>query len=107
MTIIKVALGVFFGLALTFVACSLIVTQGTGTGCVIHLAQFQALKTGMSYASATTMLGCEGTEMSRSELPTAPQFSTIMYSWKGPGIANANAMFQNDKLINKAQFGLQ
>lgn len=82
------------------------VTQESETGCVIHLAQFQALKTGMSYAAAASTLGCEGTEMSRLELPDAPQFATVMYSWKGAGIANANAMFQNDKLINKAQFGL-
>jgi len=107
MLIIKIALGIFFGIALTVVACSLVVTQGTGTGCVIHLAQFEALKVGMSYAAATSTLGCEGTEMSRSELPNAPHFATVMYSWKGAGIANANAMFQNDKLITKAQFGLR
>jgi hypothetical protein len=41
----------------------------------------------------------------RVELPNAPQFATVMYSWKGAGIANA--MFQNDKLITKAQIGLQ
>jgi hypothetical protein len=86
---------------------STIVTQETETGCVIHLAQFQALKTGMSYAAAMSTLGCEGTEISRVDLPGAPQFATVMYSWKGAAIANANAMFQNDRLINKAQVGLQ
>ncbi|ANC07830.1 MULTISPECIES: hypothetical protein [Bacillus cereus group] len=37
------------------------------------------------------------------------QFYTIMYSWNGEqGFgANANFMFQEDKLQNKAHFGLQ
>jgi len=30
-----------------------------------------------------------------------------MYQWVNPGGSNMNAMFQNNKLIEKAQFGLQ
>ena len=30
-----------------------------------------------------------------------------MYMWQNSDGSNMNAMFQNDKLVNKAQFGLK
>lgn len=70
----------------------------------LTMATFQQLATGMSYRDAVTILGSEGTEMSRNELAGTV---TVMYQWTGTGIANMNAMFQNDKLVSKAQFGLK
>ena len=70
----------------------------------VTMANFQRLETGMSYSDAVSILGGSGTEMSRSDLAG---YTTVMYSWQGSGIANMNAMFQNGKLVTKAQFGLR
>jgi hypothetical protein len=59
----------------------------------------------MSYAEAVRILGKEGTEVSRNELAG---IVTVMYQWESRfGVANMNAMFQDDKLVQKAQFGLR
>lgn len=60
----------------------------------------------MTYAEAVTVLGKQGQETTHSEMAG---YKTVMYSWTGSGSigANMNAMFQNDKLVTKAQFGLQ
>jgi hypothetical protein len=71
----------------------------------VTLASFNALKDGMSYSEAATILGGPGTEISRSSIAN---ITTVMYSWQaGYNGANMNAMFQNDKLISKAQLGLR
>lgn len=80
-------------------------SQDQPNGCTVSLAQYQKLATGMSYAAARQTLGCEGTEMSRSD---AAGYATVMYTWNGSTLGgNMNAMFQNDRLINKSQFGLR
>ncbi|WP_013334722.1 hypothetical protein [Gloeothece verrucosa] len=76
-------------------------------GC--NLANYQSLQTGMSYSNAAAILG-PGTEMSRAEDPSNPSTLTIMYQWQncqGNMGANMNAMFQGDRLIMKAQYGLK
>lgn len=70
-------------------------------------AGFGALKDGMSYEDAVAILGRAGEKMSESELGGV---RTVMYQWKadrGSLGANMNAMFQDGKLISKAQFGLK
>jgi len=57
----------------------------------------------MSYSEAGGILE-PGTEMSRSDIAG---YTTVMYSWQGPGLGNMNAMFQNGRLVTKAQFGLR
>ncbi len=58
----------------------------------------------MSYAQAVEILGDPGEEMSSNEIAGT---KTVMYMWEGRTMgANMNAMFQNDKMIQKAQFGL-
>lgn len=72
----------------------------------VTLAKFEQLRDGMSYADAVRVLGTPGTEQSRSSIADT---TTVMYTWQGVGSfgANMNAMFQDDKLITKAQFGLR
>lgn len=65
---------------------------------------FGLLQTGFSYKSVCDVLGSAGTEMSRSELAGTV---TVMYSWTNADGSNMNAMFQNDRMISKAQFGLR
>jgi hypothetical protein len=69
------------------------------------MEDFNTLQAGMSYSQVCDIVGDQGTEMSRSEIAG---YQTIMYSWNGNGILGANmtAMFQNGKLVSKAQFGL-
>ena len=68
------------------------------------LAAFNSLETGMSYDAAIAAIRRNGTEISRSELGGV---STVMYSWQNPDGSNMNAMFQNGRLVSKAQFGLR
>jgi len=75
------------------------------TTCKVSLSRYQSLATGMSYSSAVAALGCEGSELSRSEMAG---FRTVMFMWQGNSLAaNMNAMFQNDALVSRAQFGLK
>ena len=70
-------------------------------------AGFAALKDGMSYEDAVAILGRAGEKMSESEIGGV---QTVMYQWKadrGSLGANMNAMFQDGKLILKAQAGLK
>lgn len=72
----------------------------------ITAAEFAALRTGMTHAEAAAIIGSAGELISESEIAG---YHTVMYQWPGEsGLgANANAMFQNDALVNKAQFGLE
>ena len=70
----------------------------------ITMEQYNDLATGMSYQQAVATLGAEGAEMSSNDIGGS---HTVMYQWKAGTMANMNAMFQNDKLISKAQFGLE
>ncbi|TGQ69905.1 DUF3862 domain-containing protein [Mesorhizobium sp. M00.F.Ca.ET.186.01.1.1] len=73
--------------------------------CSVTKAQYNALTNGISYRQAVSILGCEGEEMSSSDIAG---YSTIMYMWEGDGWGgNMNAMFQNDEMVSKAQFGLK
>jgi len=58
----------------------------------------------MSYSEVRRIIGAPGEEVSRSDLAG---LTTVMYSWINSNGSNMNAMFQNDELIQKAQFGLR
>ena len=66
--------------------------------------KYDKLKTGMSYEEVVKIIGWEGEEMSQNEVGGT---KTVMYMWQNPDGSNMNAMFQNDKLIQKSQFGLK
>jgi hypothetical protein len=57
----------------------------------------------MSYQEVVAILGEPGEEISRSDLAGT---TMVMYQWSRWNGANMNAMFQNDALVTKAQFGL-
>ncbi len=74
----------------------------------ISKAEFDQIQNGMSYDEVKAIIGSDGEVLSESG-QAGEQFHTIMYKWdgeKGFG-ANANFMFQEGKLQNKAQFGLK
>lgn len=67
-------------------------------------AEYDQIKNGMSYKEVVSIIGFEGEENSQNEIAGT---KTIMYTWMNDNGSNMNAMFQNDKLIQKAQFGLK
>lgn len=70
---------------------------------VVTMAEYNQLQNGVSYADAVRVISESGEEMSRSDLAG---IVTAMYSWAIPNGSNMNAMFQNDAMVQKAQFGL-
>ena len=70
---------------------------------VVTMADYRRIDTGMSYRQVRAIIGADGEELSRSDIA---QYTTIMYSWKNANGSNMNAMFQNGRLVTKAQFGL-
>jgi hypothetical protein len=71
--------------------------------CRVTKASYEALQTGMSVAQAESLIGCKGEEMASSDIGG---IKTVMLQWMA-GMAGMNAMFQNDSLMTKAQFGLK
>jgi hypothetical protein len=71
----------------------------------VNRENYLKLQNGMSYQEVVNILGEEGEEMSSSDIAG---IRTVMYTWKARGFggANMNAMFQDDALTTKAQFGL-
>lgn len=72
----------------------------------VNMENYTRIQTGMSYEEVVAILGKEGEEISSNDIAG---YRNIMYKWNddsGFG-ANMNAMFQNGKLVQKAQFGLK
>ncbi|WP_288413525.1 DUF4429 domain-containing protein [uncultured Sphingomonas sp.] len=70
----------------------------------VTAANYARLTDGMRYSEVVRILGAPGEEVSSSELGG---IRTVMYQWEGNIFGgNMNAMFQNDKLVTKAQMGL-
>jgi len=78
---------------------------------VVSLSDYERIRPGMSYFEVRMIIGDGGTELSRSHLDgvagVMESIDTVMYGWSNANGSNMNAMFQNDKLIQKAQFGLR
>jgi hypothetical protein len=71
---------------------------------IVTMAEYEQIREGMTYVEVTSVVGTAGQELSRSDIAG---YSSVMYSWTNLNGSNMNAMFQNDKLVNKAQFGLR
>lgn len=76
---------------------------GAGRKSGLSKANYLRISEGMTYREVVAILGEPGEEMSRADIAG---ISTVMYGWKRWNGANMNAMFQNDALVTKAQFGL-
>ena len=71
----------------------------------VTMEKFNLIKEGMTYSEVVEILGSEGEVSSSSDMAG---YKTVLYTWKGASaLSNMNAMFQNDKMISKAQFGLK
>lgn len=71
---------------------------------------FSQIANGMSYKDVVEIIGFQGEEMSRNKIDgvagVMESVETVMFMWKNPDGSNMNAMFQNNKLMQKSQFGL-
>ncbi len=78
---------------------------------VVTLAQFNRIKTGQSYAQVKSIVGVDGAVQSENKTDAIPgvmdAITTVMHGWQNPDGSGMNAMFQNDKLVQKSQFGLR
>jgi uncharacterized protein DUF3862 len=101
----KVALGCLGSiLGLLFLMASGWCHGGRGQTPVVTKAEFDQVREGMSYEEVAQIIGASGEVLSSSDLGGT---KTIMYSWQNGNGSNMNAMFQGDRLVNKAQFGLR
>ena len=74
----------------------------------MSMAEFEQIKSGMTYAEVVAIVGGPGKLLSESGNP-GDQFHTAMYMWEGEGGfgANANVTLQGEHVMAKAQFGLR
>lgn len=71
---------------------------------VVSLQEYKKMKTGMSYSDVYDILDGPGQERSSSNIGG---IVTISYQWSNEDGSNVLAIFQNDRLVQKAQAGLQ
>lgn len=76
------------------------------TSCKVTLGQFENLRDGMLLEEAEYVLGCKGVLLSSSSFQGT---QIVMLQWDGYGMlgANMNAMFENRRMVMKAQMGLK
>ena len=77
----------------------------------VTLDEYSMIKNKMSYRQVVNIIGHEGEELSQNTIDGIPgvmdSVHTIMYQWPNNDFSSMNAMFQNDKLMQKAQMGLK
>lgn len=69
----------------------------------VNYENFLKIEMGSSYQDVVTLIG-EGKEQTSSE---TNGMKTIIYTWNGDGISNMNVTIQQDKVVAKAQAGLE
>lgn len=78
---------------------------------IVTKIEYIQIRHGMSYSEVVSIIGSRGEETASNRMEGVPgvmeSVYTVMYSWQNRDGSNMNAMFQNDKLVNKAQFGLK
>ena len=67
----------------------------------LTMEKYNQVRTGMDYEDVGDPLGIHGEEVSRSEIAG---ITTVMYHWNTRSGPSMNAIFQNGKLVSKAQF---
>ena len=78
---------------------------------VVTLDNYLQVRNNMSYSHVVRIIGVDGVENARNKIEAIPgvmdSVVSIMYSWTNDNGSGMNAIFQNDKLMQKAQFGLK
>jgi len=77
---------------------------------VVTYDEYARIEDGMSYYEVVDIVGAAGKEGVRSHVDgqgVIPDITTVSYSWQNEDGSNMIAMFQNGRLITKAQAGLK
>lgn len=69
----------------------------------IDADKFAKIENGMTYDEVVSIIGSEGSEQSTNEIGDV---KTTMYEWESDGWGVATITFQNGKVTNKTQFGV-
>jgi hypothetical protein len=93
------------GMRKLFLSLLILCLLSTAALAAVTMAQYEKVNTGMTYSEVISILGTPNQELSRAEMAG---ITTVMYMWEGNSIGgNMNVMFQNGKVVTKAQFGLK
>ena len=76
-------------------------------GAGVTLSNYMQLKKGMRYAEVVKILGREGTNTGSGAKHSQPGTKVAQYLWEGEGGGSMTVLFENNKLISKAQSGLK
>ena len=81
---------------------------------IVTFDEYLKIQNGMSYSQVVSIIGAAGEEVTRHKIEGVPgvmePVETVMYQWvnrSGSSMHNMHAVFRNDKLVQKAQFGLK
>ncbi len=85
-------------------AALLVMVPAANAACNVRMAQYEALKTGMTIAQANAAVGCDAKEVNRAAIGS---FETVGYTWDGPEFSSLIATFNNGRLAMKMQMGLK
>lgn len=84
---------------------------GCGMTNPITMEKYNKVSTDMTLAQVDVIAGIKGQEMSSTTMPAVPgvmgALTSQVYSWANPDGSNMTIMFQNGKVISKAQLGLK
>lgn len=78
-------------------------TQQDKDSTKIDADKFAKIENGMTYDEVVSIIGSEGSEQSTNEIGG---IKTTMYEWESDGWGVATITFQNGKVTNKTQFGV-
>ena len=77
----------------------------------INMNKYLQIRDNMTYLVVVNILGRSGEEQSRNKIDAIPgvmeAIETVMYQWTNKDGTGMNAIFQNNKLFQKAQVGLE
>lgn len=71
----------------------------------VTLSEFEQIRTGLTIAQVSLLLGRSGEAVSRTEAPEAP--IAALYVWQNPDGSRINVAFQNGTVVEKSQSGLR
>ena len=78
---------------------------------VVDRSEFERIRGTMSYSEVAAIIGDPGVAVSSSRVSDrkggAASISVSVYRWKNHDGSNMNALFYNDALAVKAEFGLR
>ena len=67
------------------------------------MSEYLGIREGMTYEEVSRIIGTRGSEVSST---SAEGYKLVSYSWQNENGSNMIALFENNRLTTKSQFGL-